>query len=128
MEKDLFEQWDEAFMKDFKTLRERKVPQRILENFSASVERKIQEKQTTRALQPRPIRWAPVWVPAFAVLLLVVSIVAPRPANRPKLSQSESGIATPSIVSVSTSPEISEEMTFLEELGEWTDDDESDFN
>ena len=133
MKKDLFEQWDEAFMKDFKSFRERKVPQRILENFSASVERRI--KNGTFPNVPGSVN--PVhlemfrsfrWVPAFAVLLLVVSIVVPRPAARPKLSQSESGIATPSIVSVSTSPEISEEVSFLEELGEWTDDDEADFN
>ena len=132
MKEDLFEQWDEAFMKEFKAFRERKVPQRVLENFSASVERRIKNGTFPNVPgSPNPVHlemFRSRWVPAFAVLLLMVSTAVLRYPVRSKTSQSKFGTSVPSAISVPSSPEISEEMAFLEELGEWTDEDEADFN
>ena len=126
MKDEIFEKSDEALMNQFKAMRERKIPSRILEGFSTSVERKILEKQTKKTLRPGFLSWAPVWVPAFAVLLLFAStVVLHYPAGlntHPRLA------VTVSTVSAAPHSEISDEVVFLRELGEWTEEDEVDFN
>ena len=126
MKDETFEKMDEEFMNQFKTVREKKVPSRILDDFSASVEKRILEKQAGKNFRFGLPAWAPVWVPALAVLLLFVSTaVLQNPGDT--RSRRNTGPA-PATISVTPGSEISDELGLLRDLGEWTDDDEAEFN
>src|SRR3989338_4554631 len=112
MTQEQFEKMDESLMQRMKDLRERNIPPEILKGFSASVESRIREKQTP-AFEARPRRsFLPVWVPAFAVLILAVGLMVYVPRS------SDIQLASAEVT------EISEEITTLRELGVWTEEDE----
>ena len=112
MTQEPFEKMDESLMQRMKDLRERNIPPEILKGFSASVESRIREKQTP-AFEARPRRsFLPVWVPAFAVLILAVGLMLYVPRS------SDIQLASAEVT------EISEEITTLRELGVWTEEDE----
>ncbi len=121
MKKEPFEKLDESLMKDLKNLRDKNVPSEILKGFSASVEKRIREKQAPEPVRSLPRRgWVPLWVPAFAVLV-VASVIAIRfPFGSPAISVSP---ATVQLASAGSS-ELSDEIAILRELGAWTDEDE----
>ena len=114
MNKDDFEKLDEEFMDRLKTERQKSVSPGILKGFSASVMAKISE----RGKKTAPVRsLAPVWVPAFAVILLASAAAVkipffsvPSPA--PYLNLMIAGTA-----------DLSEEISALEDLGVWGDED-----
>ena len=126
MKDQAFEKMDEAFMNRLKAVREKRTPSKIASQFSASVERKILEKQMKKSLRPGFLNWAPVWVPAFGVLLLFASTaVLHYPAG---LHPHRAGARIPLKISAHSNSEISDEVTLLQELGEWTEEDEVEFN
>lgn len=127
MNEESFEKSDEAWMKKLKTSREKKIPSRILEGFSASVEERIRREQEEKNLRPHPFRlWAPVWVPAFVALLVFFSWLASGPLPF--------GTKIPSVpvvsiqLALSTTSEINEEIAALRELGVWTEEDDEALN
>lgn len=110
MKPESFESLDKAFKARFDKL-SKKVPSRLLDGFSASVERRILEKRS--APEPRPIRrWAPAWVPALAVL--VVSILALRMPHVGPLGYPD----------LSSPAALSQEIAVLRDVGAWSEDDE----
>src|SRR3989338_824173 len=112
MTQEPFEKIDESLMGRMKHLRERNIPPEILKGFSASVESRIREKQTP-AFEDRPRRFfMPAWVPALAVLIVVVGLTLYIPRS------SDIQLASANVT------EISEEITTLRELGVWTEEDE----
>ena len=112
MTQEPFEKMDESLMRRMKDLREPNIPPEILKGFSASVESRIREKQTP-AFETRPRRFfMPVWIPAFAVLILAVGLMLYVPRS------SDIQLASAEVT------EISEEITTLRELGVWTEEDE----
>ena len=112
MTQEPFEKMDESLMQRMKDLRERNIPPEILKGFSASVESRIREKQAP-VFEARPRRFfMPVWVPAFAVLILAVGLMFYVPHS------SDIQLASADVT------EISEEITTLRELGVWTEEDE----
>ena len=112
MTQEPFEKMDESLMRRMKDLRERNIPPEILKGFSASVESRIREKQAP-VFEARPRRFfMPVWVPAFAVLIVAVGLVFYVPRS------SDIQLASADVA------EISEEITTLRELGVWTEEDE----
>ena len=124
-----FEKLDPSFMEEFKGLREKKPSPETLKNFKASVEAKILERQHEKRHQNAWLRWSiPVFAPALGALLFFVW------ANFPKLSSDSRGTArrAPTMVSipivlssVSNVTDLTDEITALEELGVWTDEDEA---
>ena len=128
MNQETFEKLDRAFTDRFRAVREKKVSSQVLERFSASVERRILEKQTEKSLRPgwAFLRWAPVWVPAFAVTVLVISTaVLQSPGGLKSVLSKTNPVLS---LHVSVSSEISEEVVLLQDLEEWSEDDEAEFN
>ena len=122
-----FEKLDEAWMKKLKTSREKEVPSKILEGFSDSVEERIRREREEKSFRPNPFRlWAPVWVPAFAALLVFFGWLASGPLPF--------GTKIPSVpvasiqLALSATSEITEEIAALRELGVWTEEDDEALN
>ncbi len=127
MKNEDLEKLDQTLMNQFKETREKKVPWRIMNGFSASVERQILEKQLKTVPRFGFLKWGiPVLAPAFAVVLFLASTAL---LHYP-VSFETNHKTTASTVSVSSSsgPEISDEVTFLSELGEWNEEDDAEFN
>lgn len=121
MKDEPFEKLDDSLMKDFKVLREKKIPPDILKGFSASVERKILDRLDQK--RPGWLRsWLPVFVPALGILVIVVStLIFKNPING-------RGPITPSSslpIAFSMASDISEEIAALEALGVWTEEDDA---
>ncbi len=118
-----FKQLDDAMMKQMSSLREQKVNEGMLKGFSASVERKIQS-QNTPVLQPVR-RWAPVWAPTLAVMILASVVVLKSPmTSQSPLSGLSSSIELAQLVS---SDDIQNDVAILKELGELTEEEEALF-
>lgn len=103
-----FKNLDEAMMKSMASLREQKVSEGMLKGFSASVERKIQPDSTPVVQHAR--RWAPVWVPTLAVMVLASVAVLRAPVELAQMVSSD---------------EIQNEVAILKELGALTDEEEA---
>ncbi len=113
MTKEPFEKMDSSWMEALKKARLKKVPPKILEGFSASVESRIRERQAKEApapAEPKRIR-IPVWAPAFAVLIVASVVVLRGGLERPWMAPADSGL--------------SEEVAVMRELGVWDDEDEA---
>ncbi len=129
MKDEIFKKQDEALMNQFKAQREREVPSGVLNDFSASVEHKILETQGQKSFRFGFPAWAPIWVPVFAVLLVLVSTTLTQYPSRLKDQKRPAvGIQPPVEVSIASKSEISEEVILLQELGEWTEEDEAQLN
>jgi hypothetical protein len=112
-----FENMDKSFMKDLKNEREKKVPPIYLKGFAQSVERKI-------TAAPEKKRFVvPVWVPVMAVLLIAVTLTVKNPLGARSLSVSPQAVQLAS--ATMSDQELSDEISLMSELGEWTDDDDS---
>mgnify|MGYP001564172558 CR=1 FL=1 len=121
MAKESFEKQDERLMEALKSAREKKVPSGLLKGFSASVEKKIREKQPSLEIQVKPKRtWAPAWVPVFAVLIIGSLLVLRLPL---RVKETTSPLKTVGVTHVSVA-QLSDEIAALRELGAWTDEDE----
>ena len=122
MTKESFEKMDQAWMEKLKTERQRKVPWEILKGFSASVEKRILQKQARPSFGLVPSRaWAPVVVPVLAVMVLASVAVL-------RLPLSDRGAISPSgaiqLAQANNTSEVDEEIAALKELGAWTEEDE----
>ena len=127
MNEEPFEKLDEVWMKKFKSFREKKVPSKILEGFGASVEGRIHREQEEKISRPNPFRlWAPVWVPAFAALLVffgwLASVRLPFGTQTPMMPPASLPFA------FTTTSEITEEIAALRDLGLWTEEDDETLN
>lgn len=113
MTKEPFEKMDSFWMETLKKARLKKVPPKILEGFSASVEARIRERQAKEAPAPaEPKRFRiPVWAPVFAVLIVASVVVLRSGLERPWTPPADSGL--------------SEEIAVMRELGVWGDEDEA---
>ncbi len=107
--KENFEKTDEAFMKKLRPLRERRLNERLLSGFTASVERKIASAGSPVGAGIR--RWAP-FTAAPAILGLVALLWITYPAENVQLAQ------------LSDPDALSAEIAALKDLGEWTEADE----
>ncbi len=116
-----FKNLDEAMMKNMAPLRDKKVSDGILKGFSASVERKIRSNDAPAAAPVR--RFAPVWVPTLAVMILasVVVLRSPVTTTQPVTFLSASEELAQSV----DSEDIQNDMALLKELGELTDEEEA---
>lgn len=123
MDNGSFEKQDRSLMEALKSIRDKKIPDAIMKDFSASVESKIREKQPSLEIQIKPKRsWVPVWAPVFAVLM-IASLLALRLPMGPR----ETPLAlSPRMVQLAQANvnELSDDIAALRELGAWTDDDE----
>ncbi|MGH7197269.1 MAG: hypothetical protein ACREH5_00800 [Candidatus Omnitrophota bacterium] len=125
MTKEPFEKIDRELMKKLEGLRKKELPKGLLEGFSASVEKKIREKEAHEAPAYKPARrLVPMWVPTFAVLILAVVVVLrlPKGPDGAPVTQ-PSQTLTRSVQAPLT--DLADEITVLMELGVWTDEDES---
>lgn len=114
MENEPFEKMDESLMKDFKPLREKKIPSEILKGFSTSVEREILKRQDQKLFRPGWIRtWMPALVPALGILVIVVSTVVLKGPHRSSMPWALGVVS-----------DLSEEIQALEDLGAWTEEDD----
>jgi hypothetical protein len=116
-----FKNLDEAMMKSMKPLRDKKVSEGMLKGFSASVERKIQAGD---APAPAPVRrWAPMWVPTLAVMILASVVVLRSPVTT---TQPVTFLSAPvELAQLVGTEEIQSDMELLKELGELTDEEEA---
>ena len=122
-----FEKIDERWMKDLKEIREKKVPEKILDGFAASVEARIREDKrnvAAKAYDIKPKRFlVPVFAPTFAVLIIGSVLVLRSPlATRPEAVPQA---LTRRVSEKTTSDNISEEVAVLREVGAWTEEDEA---
>lgn len=116
-----FKKMDEAMMKSMTPLREQKVSQGMLKGFSASVERKIQSSAAPAAAPVR--RWAPIWVPTLAVMILASVVVLRSPVTT---TQPVTFLSAPTeLAQLVSSEEIQSDVALLKELGELTDEEEA---
>ncbi len=119
-EKQEFEKMDEAWMQKLEGARQKRVPDGLLTNFSASVEARLEERAAKKAAAwPSALR-ARVWAPAFAVLLFASLVVMRWPGEggeNPALFQ-------PLQMATASAYEIEDEINTLEELGVWSVEDE----
>ena len=116
-----FEKQDKAFMEALKGTREKKVPPMMLKGFSASVEKKIREKQPSLEIQLKPKRvWIPVWVPVLTVLVIGSLLVLRMPYEM----KGPDIVHHYKVVELADASELSDEIAALRELGAWTDEDE----
>ncbi len=117
MTNDSFKKMDERWMNDLKLMREKKVPAKMLDGFSASVEariREVEKPQERKNFGFRPRRFfVPVFVPTFAVLIIASMVVLRSPSNPAQLA------------SATTAVELSDEAAVLREVNVWTDEDEA---
>jgi hypothetical protein len=123
MTKEPFDKLDRELMKKLEGLRKKELPKGLLDGFSASVEARIREKEAPAPVRRPSRRWAPVWVPTFAVLFLAVVVVLRlpkgpdgRPAtlpSQPAARQAQAPLA-----------DLADEIGLLMELGVWTEEDE----
>lgn len=118
-----FDKMDSEFLKKFEKLRDKKVPKRVLDGFSASVEEKIRKKLFTPELEKKRFRM-PLWAPVLTVLVLASLVVFrtglhratyfERPSNSVVISQP-----------VPVNGDLAVEIAALKEIGEWTEQDET---
>ena len=130
MKNENLEKLDQMLMDQFKETREKKVPWRIMNGFSASVERQILEKQLKTVPRFGFLKWGIAGlVPAFAALLFLASTaLLHSPADIKTRQKTAASTASAISVASPSGPEISDEVTFLSELGEWNEEDEAEFN
>ncbi len=137
MKEENFEKQDEVLMNQFKALRDKKIPSEVLDYFSASVEHKILEAQGKKTFRFGFPAWAPLWGPVLAVLLVAVSTTITRNPAQLKRQNSSGPAEIQNVGEISltshsrsdnSKSEISEDVALLQELGEWTDEDEAEFN
>ncbi len=115
-----FKNLDEAMMKSMKPLRDKKVSEGMLKGFSASVERKIHAGDAPAAAPAR--RWAPMWVPTLAVMILASVVVLRSPVTT---TQPVTFLSSPmELAQLVGTEEIQSDMALLKELGELTDEEE----
>lgn len=123
MSDESFQKLDESLMKEFKGLREKNAPSEIRKNFSAEVERRILEGQNQRASRPIWSRfWLPIFVPALGALVIFISTTVLR---QPVGSRAPFPSTSSLPLALSVASEISDEIQALEELGVWTEEDDS---
>lgn len=119
MNSESFEKLDQDFMDRLKSRREKGVPPEMLRDFSASVEAKIREKEAGKGSMPSGRRWiTPVLVPAFAVMLLASVVVFKSPSFHMPSPQPYMNMM------LTSNADLSDEISALEELGVWGDEDE----
>ncbi len=116
-----FKNLDEAMMKSMTPIRDKKVSEGMLKGFSASVERKIQLSDAPAAAPVR--RWAPVWVPTLAVMILASVVVLRSPVTT---DQPATFLSAPTeLAQLVSSEEIQSDVALLKELGEFSDEEEA---
>jgi hypothetical protein len=123
MTKEPFDELDRELMKKLEGRRKKELPKGLLDGFSAQVEARIRGKEAPAPLHRPSRRWAPVWVPTFAVLFLAVVVVLRlpkgpdgRPATlpfQPAAREAQAPLA-----------DLADEIGLLMELGVWTEEDE----
>lgn len=119
-----FKELDDAMMKNMAPLREQKVNERMLKGFSASVERKITSGVDVET-RPAVRRWAPLWVPSLAVLMLA-SWVALRSPLTTMPSPAALSLSSPvELAQVTAGDDIQNEVALLKALGELSDEEEA---
>ena len=124
MKKESFNEMDKSLMRDLKSAREQKVPPIYLKGFAASVERKIAGIHEKEEPVFAPKRFTvPVWVPVMAVLVIAVTLVLQGPLGTRSLSVTPQSVQLAS--ATLSEQELSEEISVMTELGEWSDEDES---
>ena len=131
MKNENLEKLDQMLMDQFKETREKKVPWRIMNGFSASVERQILEKKLKKVPQFGFLKWGIAGlVPGFAVLLFLASTALLHyPAGVKTNHQTTASPSSAVSVASPSGPEISDEVTLLSELGEWNEEeDDAEFN
>ena len=116
-----FEKLDQEFMDKLKAEREKTVSSGILKGFSASVSATIDEKEkksSETAIREVRHRWIlPVMAPAFAVILLASAVAVKNP-----FFHAPSSMSYMDMMLVGTA-DLAEEISALEELGLWGDED-----
>ena len=114
-----FEKLDQDFMERLKTEREKGVSPEILKGFSASVQARILEKEAKKEKKSFHAREASrILVPAFAVILLALVAVFRKPSFYMSPPRPMMGIM------LTSATDLSDEISALEELGGWSDEDE----
>ena len=116
-----FKNLDETMMKSMTPLRDKKGNEGMLKGFSASVERKIRSNDAPVTAPVR--RWAPMWVPTLAVMILASVVVLRSPVTT---TQPVTFLSAPTeLAQLVSSEEIQSDVALLKELGELTDEEEA---
>ena len=120
-----FEQMDKEMMETLQGVRDQKMPEGLLKDFSAGVERKIRERNVRPAGIGAGFGWASALALGLVLLVLGAVIWKLLPAKRPIVVPVKSASPTYVIMRSPGSPsEIVNEIEALKELGVWTDEDE----
>lgn len=118
-----FDKMDSEFLKKFEKLRKERVPKKVLEGFSASVEEKIRKKLFTPALEKKRFR-LPLWAPVMTVLVLGSLVLFRTGLHRATYFESPGSSMVISQQRL-VNGDLSVEIAALKEMGEWTDEDET---
>lgn len=121
MEKGSFESMDRSMKEELGKVPRTPIPPKMLQGFSASVERRILDRQASRAARRPWLLRLPVLAPTFAVAALALFFTT-------HLTPTPAGIRRPvseRVQIASNTASISEEVALLRELGAWTEEDES---
>lgn len=119
MKDDSFDQMDESLMKDFKKLRDRKVPDSILRGFGESVEKRILE-------EGRPVfHFGNGTVILSATFILLIVLGAVWQWSKPAVIVPGSVKMVAENQAVLETSDIDSDVAVLKALGEWGEDDEA---
>ncbi len=123
MTNELFDQQDKSLMERLKAVREQKVPPAIMKGFSASVEKRIREKQPSLEIQFKPKRsWVRAWVPVMTVLVIGSILVLRLPIGMRGMPVAPTNQTVE--LAQANSNQLTDEIAALTEVGAWTEEDE----
>ena len=115
-----FKEMDQSLMKRTEPLREQKISEGILKGFSASVERRLPDRQAGISGGSTALQWKSarrlVWVPTFAVMVLA-SVAVLRSPIAPSLISARDTQEIQLAQAVAPADEMQDEIAVLTELG-----------